>query len=243
MSQNVLTIANATLTYPDGTRSVAALDHVSLQARAGQLTAIVGESGSGKSTVLSAAAGLAVPDSGTITVAGLVLSDAPEATRTRIRRDHIGMIFQSPNLLASLTVAEQLLITSHIRGQRPGRRERERAAQLLELVGLAGMGGRRVHQLSGGQRQRVTIARALMGSPELLLADEPTSALDARRSREIVTLLREVTDSTGVATVMVTHDRSHLYVADAVVTMSDGSAQVSTVEREGEVALVGGRSA
>lgn len=120
MSQNVLTIANATLTYPDGTRSVAALDHVSLQARAGQLTAIVGESGSGKSTVLSAAAGLAVPDSGTITVAGLVLSDAPEATRTRIRRDHIGMIFQSPNLLASLTVAEQLLITSHIRGQRPG---------------------------------------------------------------------------------------------------------------------------
>lgn len=82
-----------------------------------------------------------------------------------------------------------------------------------------------------------------MGSPELLLADEPTSALDARRSREIVTLLREVTDSTGVATVMVTHDRSHLYVADAVVTMSDGSAQVSTVEREGEVALVGGRSA
>ena len=133
------------------------------------------------------------------------------------------MIFQQANLLASLTVRDQLLVTDHIRGLR-GRALRERAgraAELLDRVGLAGLGDRRMGQLSGGQRQRVNIARALMGQPVLLLADEPTAALDARLSRDIVTLLRGLTDDTGVATVMVTHDRSLLDAVDEVVTVAD----------------------
>lgn len=133
------------------------------------------------------------------------------------------MIFQQANLLASLTVRDQLLVTDHIRGLR-GRALRERAGradELLDRVGLAGLGDRRMGQLSGGQRQRVNIARALMGQPVLLLADEPTAALDARLSRDIVTLLRGLTDDTGVATVMVTHDRSLLDAVDEVVTVAD----------------------
>jgi putative ABC transport system ATP-binding protein len=223
----VLSLTDVTLTYPDGENRVTVLDGVSLQVAPGTMTAVTGESGCGKSTLLSVAAGLAVPDSGTVTVAGDDLSPgrADGAVRTRVRRESIGMVFQSPNLLASLRVREQLLIADHIRNQRPGRITRAirptkaRADDLLDRVGLAGLGDRRVSELSGGQRQRVNIARALTGSPQLLLADEPTSALDADRSRQIVRLLRELTDDLGLASVLVTHDRSHLDLVDDVLTL------------------------
>lgn len=226
----VLTVTDATVTYPDGDRTVTALDHVSVTAVPGTVTAIVGESGCGKSTLLSVAAGMVVPDSGRVEVDGVDLSpdsDATEETRTLVRRDRIGMVFQSANLFGALRVREQLLIADHIRANRPGRRidtaAKDRADALLERVGLGGYGDRRVHQLSGGQRQRVNIARALTGSPRLLLADEPTSALDAELSRSIVELLRGLTDELGLATVMVTHDRNQLDLADAVVTLRDGT--------------------
>lgn len=223
----VLSLTDVTLTYPDGENKVTVLDGVSLQVTPGTMTAVTGESGCGKSTLLSVAAGLAVPDSGTVTVAGDDLSQgrADGAVRTRVRRESIGMVFQSPNLLASLRVREQLLIADHIRDQRPGRITRAtratkaRADDLLDRVGLAGLGDRRVSELSGGQRQRVNIARALTGSPQLLLADEPTSALDADRSRQIVRLLRELTDDLGLASVLVTHDRNHLDLVDDVLTL------------------------
>lgn len=219
-----LTLDDVSVIYPDGQSTVTALDRVSLQARAGEMTAIVGESGSGKSSLLSVAAALLVPDSGTVSVAGVPLDGVPEAERARVRREHIGIIFQQANLIGSLTARDQLLLTDHIRGLR-GKALRERAgrvSELLERVGLGGLGDRRMHQLSGGQRQRVNIARALMGSPGLLLADEPTSALDATRSRGIVELLRELTEETGAACVMVTHDRSLLDVFDAVTEVRDG---------------------
>lgn len=157
-------------------------------------------------------------------IAGIETVGAAEKERARLRREEIGVVFQQPNLIASLTALEQLLIAEHIRGLR-GKRlraRRERAQELLERVGLAGLGDRRLHQLSGGQRQRVNIARALMGSPSVLLADEPTSALDAARSREVVQLLAQITREFDVATLMVTHETELLDAADRVVTMSDG---------------------
>lgn len=206
---NTLTLTDVSVRYPDGDRTVTALDHVSLTAAPGTVTAVVGESGCGKSTLLSVAAGLTVPDAG------------------QVHRDRIGMVFQSANLFSSLRVREQLLIVDHIRGKRPGAAEKRKADALLERVGLGGYGDRRVHQLSGGQRQRVNIARALTGSPRVLLADEPTSALDAALSRTIVGLLRGLTDELGLATVLVTHDRSQLDLADAVVTLRDGAVVAS----------------
>lgn len=222
--QTRLEITDATVIYPDGTGTVTALDRVSLSARAGEMTAIIGESGSGKSTLLSLAAALITPDSGSVNIGGEAADTADETERARIRREHLGFIFQQPNLVASLNARDQLLLTDHVRGIR-GRALRARATraeELLERVGLGGFGNRRMHQLSGGQRQRVNIARALMGEPELLLADEPTSALDHQLSREIVELLRSLTDELGLATVMVTHDRTLLDIMDRVVEVRDG---------------------
>ena len=198
----ILDIRNATVTYQDGETTTTALAEASLNAESNTLTAIVGESGSGKSTLLSVAAGLITPDSGSVQVDG---------TRS--------IIFQQANLLSSLNVRDQLVIMDHIAGRklRP-----QRADELLEFVGLEGMGNRRMGQLSGGQRQRVNIARALMERPDLLLADEPTSALDSHLSQEIIRLLRDVTQEMNTATVLVTHDRSLLNFADRVVEVKDG---------------------
>ncbi|MGX6396506.1 ABC transporter ATP-binding protein [Rothia kristinae] len=225
-----LVLRGVSLEYPDGTdeegrpRTLQALDSVDLSTERGRLCAVVGESGSGKSSLLSVAATLIAPTDGSVRIAGIETVGAAEKERARLRREEIGVVFQQPNLIASLTALEQLLIAEHIRGLR-GKRlraRRERAQELLERVGLAGLGDRRLHQLSGGQRQRVNIARALMGSPSVLLADEPTSALDAARSREVVQLLAQITREFDVATLMVTHETELLDAADRVVTMSDG---------------------
>ena len=215
-SNTPLSISNATVTYPDGLTRFTALDSVSLELDAGELGFVVGESGYGKSTLLSVAGGLISPDSGTVHVAGEKLTDD---NRAAVRRDHIGIIFQQANLIGSLTAAEQLLVTDHIRGVRP---RRDRADELLERVSLEGLGDRPIGQLSGGQRQRVGIARALMGEPELVLADEPTSALDSRSTAEVVTLIRDLVQDTGVACMFVTHDRSLLREDDRVITVADG---------------------
>lgn len=219
-----LNIADATVTYADGESTITALDRANLQARPGELTAIIGESGSGKSTLLSVAAGLVSPDSGHVEVAGIDLTGADDKTRSTARRENIGIIFQQANLIASLTVREQLLIMDHVRGVRM---RPQRADELLDLVGLSGMGTRRMAQLSGGQRQRVNIARALMADPALLLADEPTSALDSSLSREIMSLISRLTKEFNTATVMVTHDRSLLEYVDNAVEVRDGQVSVA----------------
>lgn len=220
-----LNITGATVTYADGEGRITALDNAHLQAHPGELTAIIGESGSGKSTLLSVAAGLISPDSGTVEVAGIDLTGADDKTRSTARRENIGIIFQQANLIASLTVREQLVIMDHLRGVRL---RPHRADELLELVGLAGMGTRRMAQLSGGQRQRVNIARALMADPALLLADEPTSALDSSLSRDIMSLISRLTKELNTATVMVTHDRSLLEYTDHAVKVTDGAVAALT---------------
>ncbi|SDT59676.1 putative ABC transport system ATP-binding protein [Pseudarthrobacter equi] len=216
-----LDLVDVTLEYPDGTGTTTALDRVSLTAHAGQLVSLVGPSGSGKSSLLATAATLVRPTRGQVLIDGTDTTGLKDKELTALRRSKIGIIFQQPNLLPSLTAAEQLIITDHLRGK-PARAARERAAGLLDVVGLSASAGKLPHQLSGGQRQRVNIARALMGSPKVLLVDEPTAALDHERSEAIVRLLRRVTTEFSVATVMVTHDTEFLPLTDAVATMRDG---------------------
>lgn len=212
-----LSMRDVTVTFPDGDGRITALDNATLATEPRTVTFVVGASGSGKSTLLSAAAGLLTPDSGSVEVAGEQISDD-------VRLNHIGMVFQQPNLIASLTVRDQLLVTEHIRGVRGRelRAKKSHADDLLELVGLEGLGDRRMQQLSGGQRQRVGIARALMGEPSLVLADEPTAALDTNRSKEIITLLRNVTEELGPACVIVTHETELIQDGDRVIEVTDG---------------------
>ncbi len=215
----MLSLNDVSVIFPDGDHTLTALDSASLTVNPGQLAAITGESGSGKSTLLNVTAGLIAPTSGSVQVAGHDLAGLDDETRARIRRENIGMVFQQPNLLGSLTAREQLLIVDHLRGVRP---RKDRADELLSFVGLAALGHRRMERLSGGQRQRVNIARALMADPAVLLCDEPTSALDSQLTSEVVDLLRRATAEWDTATVVVTHDLSVAAAADAHWEVRDG---------------------
>ncbi|GAB3446738.1 ABC transporter ATP-binding protein [Phycicoccus ginsengisoli] len=216
-----LHLDDVTLTYPDGEQRLTALDHVSLTADPGTLTAVVGPSGSGKSSLLAVAATLITPDSGRVLLEGRDLATLGRAETAAVRREQIGIVFQSSNLLASLTALDQLLVVAHLGGADLDT-AREQARELLDAVGLGAQAGKRPHQLSGGQRQRVTIARGLMNRPSLLLVDEPTSALDSERGEAVVALLRRLTVERSLTTVMVTHDVEHLAAADPVVEIVDG---------------------
>lgn len=216
-----LHLDNVTLTYPDGDRRLTALDRVSLVAEPGTMTAIVGPSGSGKSSLLAVAATLITPDSGRVLLGGRDLALLSPGETAKARREEIGIVFQSANLLASLTALEQLLVIDHLAG-RNMQAARRRARDLLDAVGLSAEADRRPYQLSGGQRQRVTIARGLMNQPSLLLVDEPTSALDSHRGEAVLDLLRSLTTERGTITVMVTHNRDHLGQADQVTEIVDG---------------------
>lgn len=217
----ILKLVNVTLEYADGDGTLKALDDVNLELAGGEFLSLVGPSGSGKSSLLAVAATLVRPTAGRVMVGGIDACALSGPDRTSLRRDRIGIIFQQPNLLPSLTALEQLVIGDHLRGMSSQKAAR-RASALLDLVGLAQSAGKRPHQLSGGQRQRVNIARALMGAPAVLLVDEPTAALDQERSEAIVRLLRQVTDEFSVATVMVTHDTGFVPLTDRVASMLDG---------------------
>ena len=224
-----LHLDHVTLTYPDGDRRLTALDDVSLTAEPGTLTAVVGPSGSGKSSLLAVAATLIRPDAGRLLLDGRDLAPLRRSETAKVRREQIGIVFQSSNLLASLTAVDQLVLITHLAGGdlAAGRR---RALGLLEAVGLTAQAGRRPSELSGGQRQRVTIARGLMNDPSLLLVDEPTSALDRQRGEAVLQLIRELTTDRGLTTVLVTHDHDHLASADEVVEIIDGrTRQLATV--------------
>ncbi|MFD5412730.1 ABC transporter ATP-binding protein [Streptomyces nojiriensis] len=221
-----LLVHDVTLTYPDGESRLTALDAVGLEVPAGTLTAVIGPSGSGKSSLLAVAATLVTPDSGRVVVAGQDTTKLGPAEKSALRREKIGIVFQQPNLLASLTAAEQLQVMAHVSG-RPARALRRRALELLDAVGLADKADKRPHQLSGGQRQRINIARALMNEPAVLLVDEPTSALDHERGAAVLDLLVTLTRERSTATVLVTHDHAHLERMDRTATMTDGSLAMS----------------
>ncbi|MEV0644272.1 ABC transporter ATP-binding protein [Phytomonospora sp. NPDC050363] len=216
-----LTMTGVRLTYPDGDRRLTALDDVDMTVGPGELVAVTGPSGSGKSSLLAVAGTLVTAEAGTVTVDGVDVSSLGQKGRDRLRRERVGFVFQQANLLASLTALDQLLLVAHVTG---ANREtaRTRACELLDYVGLSAKSGKRPHELSGGERQRIAVARALMGSPAVLLVDEPTSALDAERGHAVVALLRDITRERRTATVLVTHDLRHLDLADRALAMRDG---------------------
>lgn len=228
--KTTLSLSHVTLEYPDGDGVLKALDDVTLTLGPGEFLSLVGPSGSGKSSLLAVAAMLVKPTAGRLAIEGTDAGALSEADRSALRREKIGVVFQQPNLLPALTALEQLVISDHLRGN-PTRQAVRRAAGLLDLVGLERVLHKRPHQLSGGQRQRVNIARALMGSPAVLLVDEPTAALDHERGRAIVGLLRQVTDEFQVATMMVTHDTGFVALTDAVADMRDGRLSAAEVLR------------
>ncbi|WP_181773751.1 ABC transporter ATP-binding protein [Amycolatopsis pittospori] len=216
-----LDLTDITLTYPDGETRLTALDRVTLAVHKGGLTAVAGPSGSGKSSLLAVAATLITPDEGTVTINGGDVTGMSRSARAELRRREIGIVFQQPNLLPSLTALEQLQVMAQIDGRSPAKAA-GRARELLDAVGLAAYEGRRPHQLSGGQRQRVNIARALMNDPSVLLVDEPTSALDHERGAAVIDLIGRLTRERSTATVLVTHDKTHLAAADQIVEVRDG---------------------
>lgn len=213
-----LTLDDVTVLHGDGDETVRALDGVSLAVEPGELVAIVGPSGSGKSSLLAVAGALTKPTSGSARLGDLDLASASSRELTRIRRERIGFVFQSGNLVPALTSADQvrlpLTFARSVEGRDP--------VELLAAVGMEHKARRRPHELSGGERQRVGIARALVTRPEVLLVDEPTAALDRQRSQDIVALLAREAHDRGVATVMVTHDHDVLHHCDRVLEMVDG---------------------
>lgn len=220
-----LRVADVSLVLGDGDQQVQALDKVSFDVAPGELLAVVGPSGSGKSSLLAVCGGLRKPTSGRIHIGDAEITALTPEQLTRVRRERIGFVFQQSNLLPSLTVLDQLLLTVHLRGVSPGTAARDRAMGLLQQVGMESRSRRRPAELSGGERQRVGIARALMSSPGVLLVDEPTSMLDQSRGRQIVSLLRGQCHEHGVAALMVTHDPDMLEFVDRAVHISDGRLQ------------------
>ncbi len=199
-----LSLDHITVTVPDGRETLTILDDASISVAPGDVVAVTGASGSGKSTLVAVAALLMRPQSGTVTVAGRDAGAASAAERTRLRRDHIAVVYQSANLFPALSAREQVELVAHVNG-RLNRAARARAEELLVTVGLKARLNARPSQLSGGERQRVAIARALMNNPSVLLADEPTAALDAERGAQIMDLLVEQATDSAAATLVVTH--------------------------------------
>ncbi|MBX6354423.1 MAG: ABC transporter ATP-binding protein [Micromonosporaceae bacterium] len=204
-----------------GTRHtrVRALDDISITFPAGSWTAVMGPSGSGKSTLLHCAAGLERVSRGTVVVAGRDITNASEAELTRLRRTVVGFVFQSFNLIGSLTAEQNVAMPLRLAGRRPSRRE---VRAVLEQVGLGDRLRHKPRELSGGQQQRVAIARAMVTRPAVLFADEPTGALDTRSARAVLGMLREMVKAAGQTIVMVTHDPAAAASADQVLFLSDG---------------------
>src|SRR6266576_202369 len=205
--------------YGEGDTAVDALRGVSLGVEAGQLVAFMGPSGSGKSTLMHILAGLDKPTSGTVTIAGTEITTLPDAELTRLRRQHIGVVFQVFNLLPTPTAEENVVLPLSIAGEKP---DRAWVDQLLSETGLEDRSTHRPSELSGGQQQRVAIARALVSRPTILFADEPTGNLDSKTGGEILDLMRASTDADGQTTVMVTHEARAAAIADRVLFLDDG---------------------
>ncbi|GGQ87813.1 ABC transporter ATP-binding protein [Couchioplanes azureus] len=213
--ESVISLTAVSRRYP---RGVVALREVSLDVPAGQFVAVMGATGSGKSTLLHCAAGLDRPSSGRVRLAGRDVTRMREGPLTRLRRDRVGFVFQSYNLLSELTVRQNVALPARLGGPRA-----RRIDDVLDAVGLGGLGRRRVGELSGGQRQRVAIARALVTGPAVIFADEPTGALDPSTGAQILGLLRDAADREGVTVLMVTHDPAAAAWSDRLVLLRAGA--------------------
>ena len=223
---SILSLQNVRKEYATDGQPVRALDGVSLDVEAGQFVALVGRSGCGKSTLLNLAGAMDFPTSGSVLLDGVATSSLKDAELTKLRREKVGFIFQSFQLLHTLTVLGNVELPLLLAGKTNAR---EAARERLRWVELEELGERYPHQLSGGQMQRVGIARALIHGPKLLLADEPTGNLDSTTGNVILELLRRLSREQNTATVMATHSAEAAALADVVVRLRDG--KIESVER------------
>ena len=215
----LVSATDLTRVYGEGEASVRALDGITVGFPAGRLTAIMGPSGSGKSTLMHILAGLDRPTSGSVSLDGLALEGLSDKELTELRRDKVGFVFQSFNLLPVLTAEENILLPLSIAGRKPD------GAWLNRLVDTVKLGDRLTHrpaELSGGQQQRVAVARALASRPAVVFADEPTGNLDSKSSAELLALLRRSVDEFGQTIIMVTHDAGAASYADRLLLLADG---------------------
>ena len=215
----VVVADSVTRRYGEGDTAVDALRGISLDVEQGKLTAVMGPSGSGKSTLMHILAGLDKPTSGSVSVSGTEITKLKDSDLTKLRRRHIGFVFQFFNLLPMLTAEENITLPLSIAGEDP---DPEFFRGLIEKVGLADRLHHRPSELSGGQQQRVAIARGLVSQPTVLFADEPTGNLDSTTGQEILDLMRDSVDAYGQTTVMVTHEARAAAIADRILFLADG---------------------
>jgi putative ABC transport system ATP-binding protein len=215
----VLAASDVTRRYGEGDTAVDALRGVSLEIPRGRLTAVMGSSGSGKSTLMHILAGLDRPTSGSVEIDGVDIATLGDNALTKLRRRHIGFVFQFFNLLPMLTAEENIALPLSIAGAKP---KGEWFDEVIEAVGLADRRSHRPSELSGGQQQRVAVARAMVSRPTVMFADEPTGNLDSKTSEEILDLLRTSVDRYGQTTVMVTHEPRAATIADRILFLADG---------------------
>lgn len=221
MSEPLIEVEEVSRHYGEGEARVAALDLFSTRIDRGEFTAVVGPSGSGKSTLLNLMSGLDAPSSGHIRLAGKPISEMSGNDLSDFRRDHIGFIFQSYNLIPVLTAAENVEYVMLLQNVPAAERAR-RTQEALKSVGLEGKGHRRPGELSGGQQQRVAVARALVSRPDIILADEPTANLDSHTGAALLDLMKELNEKQGVTFLFSTHDPMVMERAKRLIRLKDG---------------------
>jgi ABC-type lipoprotein export system ATPase subunit len=221
----ILSLQGVSKDYVTDGQSVKALDGVTLEVQAGEFVALVGRSGCGKSTLLNLAGAMDFPTQGSVLIDGVTTADLDDARQTQLRRQKVGFVFQSFQLLHTLTVLENVELPLLLAGNPAAREE---AREKLQWVELEGLGDRLPHQLSGGQMQRVAIARALVHAPKLLLADEPTGNLDTLTGTAVLELIQRLTRERHTATIMATHSLEAAALCDTLVRMRDGRIEEIT---------------
>ena len=221
MSDVIIEARGLTKRLGSGAGEVHALRGIDLSLHRGELTLLMGPSGSGKTTLLLILGCMLTPTAGTVTLCGTATSDADKEGLAKLRRDHVGFVFQSYHLFSTLTAAQNVQLALDIRHER-GRRARKRAREALDRVGLSHKARKRPGELSGGEQQRVAIARAIVANPSIVLADEPTSSLDGDNGKTIMRLLADAAHERGQAVLVVTHDPRIVPFADRIIHIEDG---------------------
>jgi putative ABC transport system ATP-binding protein len=224
MPEDVINIINVSKVYDADGVEVHAVNSMRLGIKKGEFTAVAGPSGSGKTTLLNIMSGLDTPSSGRVLLSGKLISEMKGSELSDFRRDHIGFIFQSFNLIPVLTVKENIEYIMLLQGVSDGERK-DRVASILKEVGLDGMEGRLPKQLSGGQQQRVAVARAMVSRPDIILADEPTANLDSHTASSLLDIMRELNETSGMTFVFSTHDSMIMEKAKRLVLLKDGTIE------------------
>ena len=221
---DVIKVENVTRTYKTGEIEVHALRGVDLTIRKGEFTAIAGPSGSGKTTLLNIIGGLDTPSSGDVVLGGKLISKMSGSELSNFRRDHVGFIFQSYNLIPVLTVEENIEFVMLLQGVERSLRSKK-VKEILEVIGLTGSHDRLPSQLSGGQQQRVAVARAIVSEPDIILADEPTANLDSVTGSALLDMMKKLNEEKGITFIFSTHDKMIMERAKRLVKLHDGKIQ------------------